>query len=94
MDSGGCDSGGFRRGSIVIIQLINCSNKHGGSVIILSQAITCAEISVFHSAKKCNEKDVNTKNQCKEIVGQHRPIARKTVILIDSLLLAPIVLYS
>jgi uncharacterized protein (DUF433 family) len=37
--------------------------------------------------KKCNEKGISfrTKIQlCNEIIGQHRPVARKTVILIDS----------
>jgi hypothetical protein len=59
------------------------------------QAFTCAEIFVFHQSsarlygnpKKCNEKCISfrTKIQlCNEIICQHRPIARKTVTLIDS----------
>ena len=42
---------------------------------------------LYGNPKKCNEKGVpfNTKIQlCNEIIGEHRPIARKTVILIDS----------
>ena len=42
---------------------------------------------LYGNPKKCNEKGVpfNTKIRlCNEIIGEHRPIARKTVILIDS----------
>jgi DDE superfamily endonuclease len=42
---------------------------------------------LYGNAKKCNEKGIpfRTKIQlCNEIIGQHRPIARKTVTLIDS----------
>ena len=42
---------------------------------------------LYSNPKKCNEKGIpfRTKIQlCNEIIGQHRPIARKTVILIDS----------
>ncbi len=42
---------------------------------------------LYGNPKKCNEKGIpfRTKIQlCNEIIGQHRPIARKTVTLIDS----------
>jgi hypothetical protein len=42
---------------------------------------------LYGNPKKCNEKGISfrTKIQlCNEIIGQHRPIAIKTVILIDS----------
>ena len=42
---------------------------------------------LYGNPKKCNDKGVpfNTKIQlCNEIIDEHRPIARKTVILIDS----------
>lgn len=46
-----------------------------------------SSVRLYGNPEKCNEKGVpfNTKIQlCNEIIGEHRPIARKTVILIDS----------
>ena len=51
-------------------------------------------LPVYGSTKKCNEKGVLLNTKIQEIIGHHRPIARNTVILIDLLLLAHIVLYS
>ena len=44
-------------------------------------------VRLYGNPKKCNEKGIpfRTKIQlCNEIIGEHRPIARKTVTLIDS----------